>query len=326
MRALLCRDGAVVAVAQPTVDRCTTLKHMWGDCGTSALPVAVPLDGADVEKVDLFCCGLLPPEGIVCSCDEVYMAMAVDLLRAADFLDCAPLVRHLAWPMAHHLTWLFDEWDLPTHLLCVLARCLCPDRLAAVLLSRPDMATTLEAVTGPWTLAGAARRGHVVACQWLVEQRQLTAADARANDNCALRHAAAHGRLEVCRWLVKHFDLTIADARATNNYALRRAAANGHIKTCRWLFGHFLLLPSDGRAAGNYALRHACKNGHLPVAQWLQCAFNLRAADVRALDNWAHRRALARGHTAVAEWIAEHSSARDLMLVVLVGRRILTDM
>jgi ankyrin repeat protein len=57
--------------------------------------------------------------------------------------------------------------------------------------------------------------------------RGLTAADARADDNRALRVACSYDNLEVVDRLLS-LGLTADDARADDNYALREACANGY--------------------------------------------------------------------------------------------------
>jgi hypothetical protein len=99
--------------------------------------------------------------------------------------------------------------------------------------------------------------------------------------------------------------LTPADARADNNWALRKACAGGHLAAAQWLTERFGLTAADARAWHNEVLWWACRNGHLEVAQWLTERFGLTAADVRAADNEALRWACANGHLDVAQWLTE---------------------
>ncbi len=103
----------------------------------------------------------------------------------------------------------------------------------------------------------------------------LTAADARAFHNGALRRACRYGHLAVARWLVATFALTAADARAVDNAALRSACYNDHLAVAQWLTTTFGLTAADARAYDNHALRGACANGHLAVARWLQEEFGI---------------------------------------------------
>lgn len=65
--------------------------------------------------------------------------------------------------------------------------------------------------------------------------KHLTADDARAQDNYALRWACEHGHLHVARWLYKTFRLTADDACAHYNYALNEAIYNDHKCVVQWL-------------------------------------------------------------------------------------------
>jgi hypothetical protein len=67
----------------------------------------------------------------------------------------------------------------------------------------------------------------------------LTAEDARAKNNYALRKACERGHLAIVRWLVDRFGLTAEDARAKNNYALRKARLNDHLAVVLWLVVEF---------------------------------------------------------------------------------------
>ena len=58
----------------------------------------------------------------------------------------------------------------------------------------------------------------------------MTAIDARALDNYALRWAAQNGHTEVLVEFRLGWGLTAIDARALDNYALRMAAEKGHIQ------------------------------------------------------------------------------------------------
>ena len=75
----------------------------------------------------------------------------------------------------------------------------------------------------------AAENGHVEVLRFLKNEFGLTADDARANDNEALRMAAANGHIDILRFLKKEFGLTADDAGADNNYALRLATFNASL-------------------------------------------------------------------------------------------------
>lgn len=107
----------------------------------------------------------------------------------------------------------------------------------------------------------------------------LTAQDARANNNFALRKAAENGHVEVLTCLHDAFGLSADDAQADGNYALRMAAYNGHLEVLEYLHDTFGLTADDARDNNNWALRLAAKNGHLEVLKYLHDAFGLTADD-----------------------------------------------
>ena len=61
--------------------------------------------------------------------------------------------------------------------------------------------------------------------------------------------------IEVLKFLHNTFGLTADDARADDNYALRLAAENGHLEELSCLHDTFGLTDVDARAGDNYALR-----------------------------------------------------------------------
>jgi hypothetical protein len=153
------------------------------------------------------------------------------------------------------------------------------------------------------TLQNLCRFGRLTTAQWLVNTFSLTAADARAQDNAALRYICANGHLATAQWLVERFALTAADARAKNNQALRYACEGGHIAIAQWLVDRFELTAADVRANDNGALRGACYGNHLVMAQWLAFHFKLTATDARALNNQALVAARLCGRRQVSQWL-----------------------
>ena len=151
----------------------------------------------------------------------------------------------------------------------------------------------------------AARNGHIKVLRWLHDTFRLTADDARAYDNYALRYAARYGSLEVLKWLKEMFGLTGEDARDFDNDALGMSAENGHLEVLKWLKETFGLSAVDARADDNYALRKASENGHLEVLKWLKETFGLTAVDARADDNYALRYAAKYGSLEVLKWLKE---------------------
>ena len=73
--------------------------------------------------------------------------------------------------------------------------------------------------------------GHVAVVDRLAAPPyNLGQADARSDDNCALRWASTNGHVAVVdRLAAPPYDLGHADARSRDNYALQWAATNGHV-------------------------------------------------------------------------------------------------
>ena len=76
-------------------------------------------------------------------------------------------------------------------------------------------------------LADDCRRGATEDAQWMAGRFGLTPADARADDNDALRGACENGHTATAQWLADRFGLTPADARADDNYV----HCGGHVQT-----------------------------------------------------------------------------------------------
>ena len=69
-------------------------------------------------------------------------------------------------------------------------------------------------------LRGAVKNGHVEVLKWLHETYRLTASDARANENHALREAAENGHVEVLKWLHDTFELAVEDVNAVDDFII----------------------------------------------------------------------------------------------------------
>ena len=82
-----------------------------------------------------------------------------------------------------------------------------------------------------------------------------------------------NGHLDVAKWLYATFNLTAEDARSEDNYALRYSCIWGHLDVAKWLHTTFNLTAEDARSDNNSALRYSCSNGHLDVAKWASCHF-----------------------------------------------------
>jgi hypothetical protein len=129
-----------------------------------------------------------------------------------------------------------------------------------------------------WVLARACHRGHVHVAQWVVATFGIStgghnpAASRRHTGGCLLLDACDRGHLLVAMWLVEAFDLTADDARMQDNYALRRACINGHLPTASWLADRFSLTVDDVRCV---TMLIANRFGHLDVVSWLSSRFEI---------------------------------------------------
>ncbi len=139
--------------------------------------------------------------------------------------------------------------------------------------------------------------------QLLQKSFYITADEARAKTNYALRLASANGHLEVVKYLHTQFELTADDARAGNNISLIHASAYGHLEVAKYLHSAFHLTTDDARSQGNAALSIASQNGHLLIIEYLHKQFNLTADDVRTQNNHALCLASKNGHLAIIKYL-----------------------
>ncbi len=175
---------------------------------------------------------------------------------------------------------------------------------------------------GRWALAMAARKGRLLAVQWLMEHEadvrahndvalrwsaerghlavvQCLAehgADVAAADNAALRWSAAHGHLPVVEWLVENGAGAVIGSKATT--VLATSAADGHLSTVQWLVG-------QGADVNGGALGRSAFYGHLSVVQWLVG----QGADVHAPSGGALRASARGAHLHVVQWLVEEGGA-----------------
>ena len=100
-----------------------------------------------------------------------------------------------------------------------------------------DAKTIMALSDGPFEirLMMACHYGHLGTAQWLVGAYPGVA----DNPQRAFRAACEYGHLSIAQWLADRFGLTPADARADDNGALRYARANGHRHTVEWLRTRF---------------------------------------------------------------------------------------
>jgi hypothetical protein len=114
--------------------------------------------------------------------------------------------------------------------------------------------------------------GAAAALVWAARAFGLTASNARAYDNLALRLACLGGHLPTAQRLVAIFGLTAGDARAVDSCALHWACAHGHLEVARWLVATFGLTAKDAQG---------CTSEHAPVASWLAATFGERRGSSR---------------------------------------------
>ena len=87
----------------------------------------------------------------------------------------------------------------------------------------------------------------------------------------------------VLQWLTSTFDLTADDARSNNNWAIRGAIGNGHLEVVQWLISTFNLTVDDVQS--NIVIQNAIKNGYLQVIEWLINTFQSKAMLDLAMKN-----------------------------------------
>lgn len=174
MASVVCADGVAVDIPTCMVEQCGTLKHMYGDCPATCVPVPVPFGSDTVDRMKALCDNAT-------SLAALELDARVALLRAADFLDAPSVMRAVTLSLAQE--WakdvaLMDCRDIPIHLLCSVARELPLDPLCAIAVRAPEMGECLqpwiEKLTTDITFQQAVEKGHLAVCQWLTHHRQLT--------------------------------------------------------------------------------------------------------------------------------------------------------
>ena len=106
----------------------------------------------------------------------------------------------------------------------------------------------------------ASKNGHFEMVKYLVEER---GADARAENDDAVRLASKFGHLKIVKYLVENCE---ADIRANSDYAVRWASWNGHLQVVRYLVEQCGV---DVRVENNDAVRKASAYGHFEVVKYL---------------------------------------------------------
>lgn len=134
----------------------------------------------------------------------------------------------------------------------------------------------------------------------------LTANDARARDNLALKLACQFGQADTIDALGRApWNLTGDDIRAGENFVFRVACQDGHAVIVErlgrppWNLG-----PADARTMENFPLRCALACGHAAVVQLLgEPPFSLGTEDARTNDNIGLREACFNGHVEILDML-----------------------
>merc|ERR1711991_127836 len=114
------------------------------------------------------------------------------------------------------------------------------------------------------------------------------------------------------------FGLTAEDARAENNFALRESCQNGHLSVVKYLKEEFGLTKEDAQADDNYALRESGGFGHFAVIKYLKENFGLTREDA-IVENCAPLfEAASRGSESIVAYFIEDCKwyTRDEILMV----------
>lgn len=138
----------------------------------------------------------------------------------------------------------------------------------------------LEAVRS--VFYAACEFGHVAVMQWLLS-KGLTAADARSENNAALRLASAEGHLDIVRVLFEELHFSAVDACPSHNSVLQSAIEAGHMLIVEYLFKTVGLALTD--AHRNAALQTACCSGHLAIVKFFVEELDCTPADVKCYDD-----------------------------------------
>lgn len=147
-------------------------------------------------------------------------------------------------------------------------------------------------------MMSAVRTGCPLALESAVREHSLTAEDARAADNFALKTAASLVSSDMLRSLRTTFSLTAEDARAGGNLALKRAAANGRSVCLYELCVGYGLGAADARECGPTLFKLALLSRDFSsVLRCLRDDFGLTAMDATQNNSSVLRIATAQGNT-----------------------------
>ena len=164
------------------------------------------------------------------------------------------------------------------------------------------------------SLFNAVSKGSTETMNWLIGAFGMTSANiyVPGENTTALAIACGNGYLETAKHLTQLLGLTAEDARAFWNEALKTAARNGQLAMIQWLVKKFELGSDDVRDVG--AMPTACAHGHLAAAEWLANTFNLNALDMRWSDAAAVGHSISWGRLDSLKWLDQRYgiTVRDL--------------
>lgn len=158
-------------------------------------------------------------------------------------------------------------------------------------------------------LIEAAKDGDVNA----VELALQAGADARADEDFALRWAAENGHKEVVALLLKYG----SDVHADNDLALRWAAIDGHTDVVDLL----LKAGADVHTDDDAALRYSAERGYLDVVDLLLKS----GANIHAVNDYALRWASEHGQTSVVNTLIQHGADLTMLHKSQLNKNQITD-
>jgi len=228
-----------------------------------------------------------------------------------------PLAYHSGW-LLHACTsgnlkmvrWLVDRFNLTAECAekerALTYSCVCRHlRIAQWLTDNFGLTIADARVDDNVALRGNCWSNHPTVFEWLAKQYKLPALDTISKGSFVLHKDGKSSKLEMVKWLIETFELTAKDVRGKENYALRKSCMHGEVKMAKWLVERFELTVADVRVKNNYALRESCKHGRLETIQWLIECFGLSKEDVRTHNDYALRESFTQGHFEVTKWLAQ---------------------
>jgi hypothetical protein len=179
---LVCRDGVAVALPPPVVRQCRVLAHMLADCADPNVDTCVPLCSGAVQRL----CTQDADYAAWGTHELVDVALAADFLAHEDALQALPASCASGWRQTMP-SW--TSWDLPCHILCLVAHNLQLEALCQLVLRRAELGDVLKprmlTLATDVTLSSAAAAGWLNTCRWLTETFHLTATThARSATTC----------------------------------------------------------------------------------------------------------------------------------------------